>query len=171
MKQYPIFLIILFLCVKAYSQTDTLFESKTFFLDQKETLNEQLKDFEGKLVYIDAWATYCSPCIKWLKKKKDYQDYFENNEIVVLCICFDKSEKKNNWKELIKKYAITGNHLFIERDSIDNYLENFNVSRKKSLGRGFPRFLIIDKEGNVAESSAYAPSRMLLTQMKKYLDK
>ena len=171
MRRYFIFIIIFILCVKAYSQTDSLFGTKTLFLDKKETLNEQLKVFEGKLVYIDTWATYCSPCIKWLKRKKDYEDYFEANEIVVLCICFDKSEKNNNWKELIKKHSITGKHLFIERESIDDYLANFSISRKKSLGRGFPRFLIIDKNGNVVESSAYAPTKMLIKQMDKYLEK
>ena len=169
MKHYFITVIILIFCINVYSQSDTLKESKTIFLDKKETLNEQLKEFEGKLIYIDTWATYCSPCIKWLKKKKEYENYFENNEIVVICICFDRREKKNNWKELIKKYSITGKHLFIERDSIDDYLEKISVSRKKSLGRGFPRFLIINKEGNVVESSAYAPTRMLITQFKKYL--
>ncbi len=169
MKQYLIFIIILTLNVKAFSQTDTLINSKTIFLEKKETLNEQLEEFKGKVIYIDTWATYCSPCIKWLKKKKNYENYFQDNEIVVICLCFDKLEKQDMWKELIDKYSIAGNHIFIEQSFIDNYLKNFNASRKKSLGRGFPRFLIINKEGKIVENFAYAPSKMLITQIEKYL--
>ncbi len=169
MHKYYLLIISLLISINVFSQSDNTVNTETIFLQKKETLIEQIKEFEGKVIYLDTWATYCSPCIKWLKKKKDYEQFFKDNNIVVLCICFDKADRKDKWKSLINQYSITGNHLFIDNDMIDSYLLGFKAKRQKSIGRGFPRFLIIDKKGNVVESSAYAPTKMLVNQMQKYL--
>jgi thiol-disulfide isomerase/thioredoxin len=173
MKKFVLIIIaLLFQRFTAYTQSDTILDSRIVFLDKQETLDKQLKQFDGKIVYVDTWATYCSPCIKHFKNKKDYEEFFINNDIVVLCLCIDQSNRTDSWRELVNKYVVTGYHVFVERDSLEDYLVDLRASKNciKSLGRGFPRFLIVDKNGNVVEDWAFAPSDNLIDQMRKYLE-
>ena len=142
------------------------------FIDTQETLNEQLEQFKGKVVYIDTWATFCSPCIKLFKYKKDYDDYFAKNDIVVLCLCIDNAKRKETWKKLINENSVTGYHVFVEYDLISEYTTDLKASKKckKTLGQGFPRFLIVDRDGFVVEDRALPPSDKLVDNMKKYLN-
>ena len=142
------------------------------FIDTKKTLNEQLEQFKGKIVYVDTWATFCSPCIKLFKYKKDYDEYFAKNDIIVLCLCIDNVKRKETWEKLIQDNSVTGYHVFVEYDSISDYTTDLKASKKcrKTLGHGFPRFLIVDRDGVVVEDRAVPPCDKLVANMNKYLN-
>jgi thiol-disulfide isomerase/thioredoxin len=58
-------------------------------MDNKTTLEgniSKLKDFQGKVVILDFWATYCPPCIQEIPHLKELQKKYgkENLEIVGL---------------------------------------------------------------------------------------
>jgi len=58
-------------------------------MDTKTTLEgniNKLKDFQGKVVILDFWATYCPPCIEEIPHLKELQKKYgkENLEIVGL---------------------------------------------------------------------------------------
>ncbi|MCB2196478.1 MAG: TlpA family protein disulfide reductase [Bacteroidetes bacterium] len=165
------FLLVFLVGFSTYSQ-NVQSEKEIIFVDTKETLNVQLEQFKGKIVYVDIWATFCSPCIKLFKYKKDYDDYFAKNDIVVLCLCVDNSKRKETWRKLVETNSVTGYHVFVDHDLIVSYKENLKASRKcrKTLGRGFPRFMIVDKNGVIVEDRAWPPSDKLVAQMNKYLN-
>jgi thiol-disulfide isomerase/thioredoxin len=58
-------------------------------MDTKTTLEgniNKLKDFQGKVVILDFWATYCGPCIEEIPHLKELQKKYgkENLEVVGL---------------------------------------------------------------------------------------
>jgi thiol-disulfide isomerase/thioredoxin len=107
-----------------------------------------LSDFKGKNVYIDLWATWCAPCrmeIPYLEKlKKEYKD--KNIEFVSI----DVFDDKNKWENMVKSGKISGVQLIIP-DRNSKFLELYNV-------RGIPRFIFIDKEGNIIDNNVSRPS-------------
>ncbi len=118
---------------------------KAFDVNGKEY---HLSDFKGKNIYIDLWATWCAPCraeIPFLEKlKKDYEG--KNIEFVSI----DVYDNKDKWEKMVKSGKITGVQLRIPDDK-DKFLQIYNV-------RGIPRFIFIDKDGNIIDNNVSRPS-------------
>src|SRR5690349_12062447 len=51
----------------------------------------KVSDFKGKLLILDFWATWCSPCIKVMPKLDSLQKYF-GSKIQILPVTYEDSE-------------------------------------------------------------------------------
>jgi peroxiredoxin len=50
----------------------------------------RLKDFEGKVVLLDFWATWCSPCLEELPRLKElYKTFGQNKQFVMIGLSVD----------------------------------------------------------------------------------
>ncbi len=64
-----------------------------------------LDDFQGKVVLIDFWATWCEPCREALPHLRDTAKKFEGQPLVVLSVSLDADEQK--WKDFVAKNGMT----------------------------------------------------------------
>ena len=169
--RYLIFFVFLSIGISSYPQAITS-DSSVIFIETKETLNEQLDQFEGEIVYIDLWGTFCKGCISLFKYKNRVTPFFTEKDIVTLYICMDTNSNKDKWKSLVLKHQLKGYHVFVELDSRESYKTGFDLPEKhlKRLGQGFPRFMIIGRNGEVLEKYAEAPSQTLINDIKKFLE-
>ncbi|KQC02776.1 TlpA disulfide reductase family protein [Pedobacter sp. Hv1] len=123
--------------------------SPTFNLPDTSGVLHNLASFKGKVVYIDLWASWCGPCKEetpYLKKIVDR--YKGNDKIEIISIAaFDAKNRE-------RRYGI------IKKDQMSwLQLEDTNDSFAKSYQANFiPRFIIIDKQGNIVDSDAVRPS-------------
>ena len=106
------------------------------------------KDFLGKYIYIDVWASWCGPCIKEAPYFKEIAKKFEGKDIVFVSISVDES--KNDWLNSQKEE--NDNIISLWAESWDNVLCNFFKIH------AIPRFLLIDKQGLIINSNADRPS-------------
>ena len=105
-----------------------------------------MEQFKGKYVYIDLWASWCSPCVKeipWLQK---LEKELENPDVVFVSISVDKNETA--WKNKMAALEVDGNQFLNADNSI---ADSLNV-------KGIPYFVIYDKEGNLLVPNAPRPS-------------
>ncbi|HMT28089.1 MAG TPA: TlpA disulfide reductase family protein, partial [Bacteroidia bacterium] len=110
-----------------------------------------LKDFKGKYIYIDVWATWCGPCKVEIPYLKTIESELHDKNIVFVSICtFDE---KTKWEMMVKDKELKGIQLFAPRDN--DFVKKYNI-------QGIPRFLIIDKEGKILDSNAKRPSDPML---------
>jgi peroxiredoxin len=99
-----------------------------------------LSDYKGQFVFINFWATWCSPCIKSIpEKNKLYQEY-SNKGIVFLNVCIDPDKVK--WRELIKENNFQGVHLICSGDWSDLIQKSYYINL-------IPHYTLIDKNGEI----------------------
>lgn len=107
-------------------------------LTGEEMFNKILSDKKGNTIYIDIWATWCSPCKRQLPHSIKMQEMFQDVEFVYLC-CQSKEE---TWENVIKQYQINGTHILLTEEQFDYMKEKFSIT-------GVPHYILIDKNGNI----------------------
>ncbi|MEN8152703.1 MAG: TlpA disulfide reductase family protein [Acidobacteriota bacterium] len=68
-----------------------------------------LKDFKGKYVLIDFWASWCSPCRKSNPKLVEVYKIFKERNFTILGVSVDKNREK--WFEAIEDDKLTWTNL------------------------------------------------------------
>lgn len=106
-----------------------------------------LKDFKGKYVYIDMWATWCAPCKRELPFLKKLEERFAGKDIVFLGLSIDYDKTK--WEERVKSGELAGVQLHIGPQS--SFKRAYNID-------GIPRFILLDKEGKIINNNMSRPS-------------
>ncbi len=118
-----------------------------------------LSDFKGKWVYIDIWATWCSPCMHEVPYLKTLEEELSGQNIVFMSISVDRTQ--DPWHKVVAEKEMKGVQLWAgQNDIIKDF---YKVS-------GIPRFMIIDPEGNIYSSSADRPSNNVGEELKALLN-
>ena len=118
-----------------------------FFKDIKNNV-KTLKDFKGKYVYIDVWATWCKPCKVEHTFLKQLEEHFSNNnELQIISISTDREYDK--WEKYITKNSIKGVQLYSGSNS--DFVKFYDIG-------ALPRFIFLDKEGRVISPDEIRPS-------------
>lgn len=144
-------------------KTDQLNEGIHIFeeYDEINTFEELVEPLKGKVIYLDLWATWCGPCIEEFQNLEGLKEHFKDSkEVNFLYLSIDKDpSSKNKWKKFINLYNLKGIHIMANKNLFDAIHEKFG-SPHKSGGYMFsiPRYIIINKEGEVVESTAKRPS-------------
>lgn len=93
-------------------------------------------DLEGKVVFVDFWASWCPPCLKSLPEFESLQTSFSGrDDVVVLAINLD--ENPQDAKDFINKIDITYK-ILADKDGV--IPESFGVN-------AMPTSYVIDKSG------------------------
>ena len=126
----------------------------------KIALNQILDKHRGSVVLIDVWAAWCPDCIKGFPDLKKIQTDFPEIDYVFLSA--DKTEQ--SWKEAIEKYDLEGDHYWITDGMKGNFGKSINLD-------WIPRYILIDKESNVAMYKAIDTNDEALMSLLKKLNK
>lgn len=134
------------------------------------SLEDAVKPFKGKVVYIDVWATWCGPCLKEFQYLPTLKEKAHNMDVVYLYISIDRPEERKKWEKTIAYHQLKGYHLLVN--------EKLGKSLYTELGNerqilGIPCFVIIDKTGKIVIRHAAAPSEpeKVIEQLSTYYNK
>ena len=126
---------------------------------EKETFESFYnKNFNGKVVYVDFWGTYCGPCLKEFKHytPKLKQRYSSKKDLAFLYICGgDEMRHKYMWREQIKNYNVEGKHIFLNMKEYSKLYNRLTGDNKDYVM--VPWYIMLDSKGKVAIESAAHP--------------
>jgi cytochrome c biogenesis protein CcmG, thiol:disulfide interchange protein DsbE len=111
-------------------------EAPDFTLLTLEGRSVQLREFRGKLVLLNFWATWCAPCLHEMPSMERLYQTFKQTDFVLLAVSMDRQGEEVA-RPFVDKLKLTFPVL------LDHTLE---VSRRYSV-RGLPTTYLIDPEG------------------------
>ncbi|MBN1232481.1 MAG: TlpA family protein disulfide reductase [Candidatus Coatesbacteria bacterium] len=108
--------------------------------DVKEGKSFSIKDFRGKYILIDFWATWCGPCINEIPTIEEAHKRFNKSGLVVISISLDREKK--DWLEFLKKHKAEWKQGHLSWEPGNKLIEFFSVNY-------IPSVFLIDPKGNV----------------------
>ncbi len=109
----------------------------------------KLEDLKGKLVYIDVWATWCGPCKGELPYLQKLEKEYHRKPIHFVSISVDNTEQP--WRKMVKEKKLGGIQLHADKNWRSDFVEAYEI-------KGIPRFILLDKKGNIISADAPRPS-------------
>ncbi len=107
-----------------------------------------LSNFKGQYIYIDVWATWCKPCkVEAIYLKELEKELEKTKGVKIISISIDKDQ--NKWKDYLTKNSIAGNHYYSGANS--SFVKFYDIG-------ALPRFILLDKDGNIINSDEIRPS-------------
>ena len=105
--------------------------------------------YKGKVIYLDFWASWCRPCKNEMPHSLNMQKHFKGKDVVFLYLSSDRDAKA--WENAVAQLKITGENYLVNGKVHNEYNQLFNV-------KYIPRYVLINKEGNVVNATANRPS-------------
>ncbi len=127
-----------------------------FEFQLKDGTKKKLSDYQGKVVYLSFWASWCKPCIVGFEKYESIRKELEAVGVVLLNVSIDDNSDK--WKEAMKNYNIAGDHAIVNKQNVQELYQLYSV----------PVYEIIGKQGQFLYLSD-DPDRNILDEFRKFV--
>lgn len=131
--------------------------SPTFNYENHKGGKTKLEDLRGKYVYIDAWATWCGPCIREIPAMKEVEKKYHGKKIEFVSISIDEQKDHEKWKKFVTDREMGGVQLFADNAWGSEFAKAYAIN-------SIPRFILIDPQGKVVDADAPRPSDPALAE-------
>lgn len=131
--------------------------------ENEEVLNAQneAKPFtqlhDNKITYIDFWASWCGPCLAEMPNSEKLKEEYSKQGINFVYLSVD--ENPNDWKQAAQDLGLpdTENYL-LPKGPYSPIAEQFKIN-------AIPRYMVMDKTGNIINDDAPRPSAPEIKQL------
>jgi thiol-disulfide isomerase/thioredoxin len=136
--------------IKPESEIHFLQDENTSDLENIKSIQSLIKKhFQGKAVFVDFWATWCSPCIAEFQYEPILNEFLEREKIAMLYVSIDNMKAEGNWKKLINRYQLKGFH-YLATEEVRASLDKWFM--------GIPRYMLFDSSGQLKNDNLPKPS-------------
>jgi len=122
-----------------------------------ELLNKLLEKYRGKVVYVDAWATWCGPCIAGMDASQKLREKLKGKDVVFVYLCID-SPNETGWKNIIAAKNMEGENYFLDKSQSAILGKTLNIS-------AIPQYALVDQQGKIVNPKAPGPGELQTLQL------
>jgi len=135
-----IFIIIIVLSVFSCRKENT----KSIFIKPLDYTGKEIssyyEDKDYRLIIINYWATFCSPCKKEMVDLNMLYNNYNDQDVLILGVCLDGNKKISLMEKIIASLNVTYPNIY----GVDNIFNGEEII-------GVPATFILDKNGSVLE--------------------
>ncbi|MEE4257538.1 MAG: TlpA disulfide reductase family protein [Bacteroidales bacterium] len=128
-------------------------DAELYDLDNPElsniTFEDILESYQGKVIYLDFWASWCGPCKGEMPYSADLSNQFIDEDVTFLYVSTDRDSVA--WKEMIKIMQIEGIHYRLGENTREDVFERFGIEF-------IPHYVLFDQDGNMVKNNMTRPS-------------
>lgn len=126
-----------------------------FTLQDDKGKTHSLADFRGKVVYLDLWASWCGPCRREIPALREiYEKYKNDDRLVIIGIAVH--DKHKDWEKALEE----------DKPGWLQLYDAAGIVAKAFQANAIPRYILINKKGNIVDVSAPRPSNRTMLENK-----
>lgn len=115
-----------------------------------EVFKQIVSPHKGKVLMVDFWATSCGPCRSGIINMKTLREEYKDKEVAFVFITDDDSSPEKHYNEFLPNIESGYKHRIPKDD--------YNYLRQLFRFNGIPRYVLLDKEGNLVNANFYPES-------------
>jgi peroxiredoxin len=115
-------------------------QATDFTLPDTQGTEVSLRQFKGRVVYLDFWASWCSPCIDSFPWMEKMQQKYRDQGVVFLAVNVDR--KRQDAEKFLSAHPVSFPVVYDSKGT---------VAKAYKL-QGMPSALLIDGSGNIRHS-------------------
>ncbi len=101
-----------------------------------------VSELSGKVVLIDFWATWCSPCLAEFPTQKRIRDRHHESGFEILAVSIDATSRRN-FERFLRRHRLPWPQVLDGHGYEGPLARHFDI-------RAIPASLLIDREGRIA---------------------
>ena len=130
------------------------------FLDQNGKIH-RLSSYKGKVIFLNAWATWCGPCRSELPAIDEiYKKYKDSKDVVILTVAFPGKSGEGDVSSIKSFMKSNGYSYPVLLDTKGKLLSALDIT-------AFPTTFLFDKKGNIY---GYVPGAMKIERMEEVIE-
>lgn len=107
--------------------------------------------FQGKVVFVDVFGTWCSPCLSAIPTLKDLHAKYSGDGLVIVAIAFEHGDDARERRGFLRYFTEANGIPYLVLDGGSLGAFSSVLPGIKNV-RGFPVEVVIDRDGRVVEA-------------------
>lgn len=126
------------------------------------TFSNVLNINKGKWLYIDFWASWCTPCRRTMPESKKLKKELGNQNVELIYLALN--DKRENWTKAISADGISNcQNYFIENGNVSKVIEKLGI-------KTIPHYLIYNPNGELVNGFANRPGEGAKEQIQELIN-
>lgn len=121
------------------------------------TIENLITKHNGKLILLDLWASWCTPCRENLPFSKKLEEAYKGQKIDFIYISLDQDAMRWKVASLSEALNIQNSFSFLNKKHT-NFIRSYEISE-------IPRYMLFNKNGEILAADAPAPGTNELTKL------